>query len=108
MVKDLALRDRQNVQYQLGIRQADLSRLCVIWQRSLNPDATTFEKDWGPSKEELERAWVAEISTSSVSIEGMDDGDYDPEFENEVNQVLDEHLEGFNSADYSREGEDIG
>ncbi|KAK7459491.1 hypothetical protein VKT23_009474 [Stygiomarasmius scandens] len=106
LMKTMEKIEDEPTHFQLELRRRYLCRLCVLWQDALEGYAEYWDKTWGPSEKELVelREWEASATTDS-----LDEGDYDLEFEAEVDPVLTEQEETVAYADAYRtvEEEDV-
>ncbi|KAK7464958.1 hypothetical protein VKT23_006166 [Stygiomarasmius scandens] len=102
LMKTLGITDCQTIQYHLELRRRYLCRLCVLWQNALADHLAPLPMTWGPSEEELHEAQTWEAS-GSVDVE---EGDYDAEFEAEVDPILTEQEETVALADVYRNTND--
>ncbi|KAE9385763.1 hypothetical protein BT96DRAFT_1006754 [Gymnopus androsaceus JB14] len=81
----------RGVKYQLGLRKERLCRLFVTWERTIVGVASTEGlPDWGPSVDEVVGARGIHVLGSGIDV--AEDGDYDLEFEHEVDGLLVEHF----------------
>ncbi|KAE9386590.1 hypothetical protein BT96DRAFT_960553 [Gymnopus androsaceus JB14] len=94
-VVTMAMQDRvlgRGVKYQLDLRKERLCRLFVTWERTIVGVASTEGlPEWGPSVDEVVGARGIHVLGSGIDV--AEDGDYDLEFEHEVDGLLVEHLD---------------
>ncbi|KAK7436273.1 hypothetical protein VKT23_019237 [Stygiomarasmius scandens] len=99
LMKTLGIIDCETTRYHLELRCRYLCRLCVLWQNALADHLVQLPTVWGPSEEELSEAQTWE---ASGSVDVLEEGDYDAEFEAEVDPVLTEQEETVAFADVYR------
>jgi hypothetical protein len=70
----LILDDNEDLIYQLDLHAKELCQLCVTWQSKLRPIPTDADEFWGPSKDDIQKAFELEFNPS-----WEDDSDTDEE-----------------------------
>ncbi|THU88157.1 hypothetical protein K435DRAFT_680385, partial [Dendrothele bispora CBS 962.96] len=102
LIQLYTLTDDPNLLHQIQLWRKHLCRLCVHWIDALTDFEKDWDKEWGPSVEELE---IAREVERSAAVEIIEYEGEDSAFEGEVDPVLTEQLEAVALSDEYRRSE---